>query len=91
MFYQLTIRAHRDCVRRYGRTVVTDRMLCAATRSKEPCRTDSGGPLVVRSPNGSYSLAGILSVGMICSHTDNVGVFTNISAVHDWLADTMIW
>ena len=83
--------AHGDCVKQLGRAAVTDRVLCAASRSEEQCQTDSGGPLVVRSSDGSYFLAGIFSVGMICSNSDNIGVFTNISVVRDWLTDAMLW
>ena len=81
---------HGECVRRYGR-IATDRMLCADSSSEQTCRIDSGGPLVVRNTDGSYSLAGIFSVGMICSSRDTVGIFTNITAVGDWLAETMIF
>ena len=67
-------------------------MLCAASLCKEMCQADSGGPLVVNSPYGSYSLAGIFSVGMIYSSSShNTGMFTNISVVHDWLADAILW
>ena len=83
--------AHRECVRRLGRAFVTDQVLCASTRSKEACQADSGGLLVVRSPDSSYSLAGIFSVGMICGSSEGIGVFTNISVIRDWVADTMIW
>lgn len=91
VFYQVTIMPHSECVGRYGSTVVTDRMLCAASSSDRSCFTDPGGPLVVRGPDGSYTLAGIFSSGMRCSNRDDVGIFTNITAVHDWLADTMVW
>ena len=91
IFYQLTIMAHRECERRLGRAVMTDRVLCASARSEEACQADPGGLLVVRSPDGSYSLAGIFSVGMICSSSENIGVFTNISVVRNWLADSIIW
>lgn len=79
--------AHRDCVSKYGARLVTDGMLCANSTSEQPCKADSGGLLVTRSPEGSYSLAGIFSVGMIRSGHDNLGIFTNITAVSGWLAD----
>lgn len=90
IFYQVTIMPHSECVSRYGRGFVTDRMLCASTTSKGLCQTHSGGPLVVRRPDGSYSLAGILSAGMRCSTRDSVGLFTNMSAMYDWLHNNMV-
>ena len=45
---------------------------------------------MVRGPDGSFMLAGISSVGMVCGSGDNMGIFTNITAVNDWLVDTMI-
>lgn len=83
-----------DCVRRfpaiYGKAVVTDRMMCAGSSSVNSCRHDSGGLLVVRNPEGSYSLAGILGPGITCDSSGNVGIFTKIPAVNDWLVENMI-
>lgn len=95
IFYQLTIVPHGDCVSRYGirygKRLVTDRMLCAVSSSEESCRPDSGGLLVVRSPGSFYSLAGILSIGLICDSGGSLGVFTNITALNDWLVETIHW
>ena len=82
---------HGDCVTRYGDTLVTDRMLCAASNSEQPFKADPGGLLVVRSPEGSYSLAGIFEMGIIHGRHGDSGMFTNITAVSDWLADVMTW
>ena len=90
VFYQLTIIPHGDCASRYGKEVVTDRILCASSDSEKSCQPDSGGPLVVRSSSGSYTLAGIMSMGMICGSGGSLGVFTNITTVNDWLVDNMI-
>ena len=81
---------HRECFCRYGGDVVTDRVSCATFSSEELCHSDSVGPLVVRSPDGSYSLAGIPAVGMLCSNRDKIAVFTNITAVNDWLVSNMV-
>ena len=89
IFYQLSIMHHEDCLSRYGSRVVTDQTLCATTNSEGSCQIDSGGLLVVRSSDGSYSLAGIYSLGMISSSHDNIGIFTNITAVSEWLAKNM--
>ena len=45
---------------------------------------------MVRSSEGSYTLAGISSMEMICGSDDNIGVFTNIRTVNDWLVKNMI-
>ena len=81
---------HNDCVSQFSRGHVTDQMLCASSRSDRLSQSDSGGPLVIRSPDGSYSLAGVLSMGMGREIYDDIGVFTNIAAVRDWMADYMI-
>lgn len=78
--------SHWACVRKYG-SYVTDRMLCVASSSHYPCFTDLGGPLIVRSADCSYSLAGIFSVGMKCTSSEGVGVFTSLAVVRDWLAE----
>lgn len=78
---------HSDCVSRYGSGFVTDRMLCAASSNPNSCLSDRGGPLVVRGPDKSYSLAGIVLRRMGCGSRDYVGAFTNITAVYDWLTD----
>lgn len=89
LFYQVTIMPRSKCVSRYGKAV-TDRMLCAASSSNSSCWSDPGGPLVVRGPDGSYSLAGIFSGGMGCNIRDHIGIFTNITAIRNWLTDYVI-
>ena len=85
---------HSECVSRYDSRYSSrarrDWKLCATSSSREWCRSDPGGPLVVRSPDGSYSLAGIASKGMGCDSHDDVAIFTNIAAVYDWLTDYVI-
>ena len=79
--------SHKDCIREQGRRFVTDRMLCATTSTDKVCLTDSGGPLVVCNLYGTYSLAGIFSMGMGCNYHHGVGVFTNIMGVRDWITE----
>ena len=86
VFYQVSIMAHSDCVSRFG-SYITNQMLCATSSDADSCLTNPGGPLVVRSPDGSYTIAGIFSAAMKCSSHDNVGVFISVTAVHNWLAD----
>lgn len=62
-------------------------MLCIVSSSEEFRQTDPGGPLVVQGTDSAYMLAGILSRGMGCNNRDDVGVFTNIAAVRDWIAE----
>lgn len=69
---------------------MTDEMLCVIPNSQDSCVTDLGGPLVVRSPDGSYSLAGVFSAAMRCTSDHNFGFFISVAAVRDWLADYMV-
>ena len=66
-------------------------MLCAFAHpgDEETINPDSGGLLLVRRPDGSYALAGILSRGVFYDSVSNLGIFTKISAVNDWLVHTM--
>ena len=74
-------------MKEYVRGFVTDQMLCATTITDKVCLTDSGGPLVLRSSDGAYSLAGIFSMGMRCDYVHGVGIFTNVMAVRDWITE----
>ena len=50
---------------------------------------DSGGPMAVKSENGSFILAGIISWGYECGKRNVPGFYTRVSEVHQWIQETM--
>ncbi|KAH0626590.1 hypothetical protein JD844_001664 [Phrynosoma platyrhinos] len=49
---------------------------------------DSGGPLACKL-NGTWFLAGIVSIGLGCANTIQPDVYTRTSSFMDWIQDTM--
>lgn len=82
--------SHSHCAGVLSKGYVTDQMLCASGSSEESCQINSGGPLVVRSSEGSYSLAGIHSQRITRDRSNRIGIYTNITALHDWLANYLV-
>lgn len=68
--------------------VVTDSMLCAGyeTLTMGACYGDSGGPLMVQQPDGSWTQIGIVSWGPYgCVASDFYDVFTRVSSYWEWI------
>ena len=75
---------------------LTDNMICAGSASGErtSCNGDSGGPLMIKQPDGAWLQVGVVSWGRVpldaskrCGHTDLYAVFTRVSNYYDWIAD----
>ena len=65
-----------------------DTKLCAESpdgESRDACRGDSGGPLMVRLENNTYQLVGVVSAGIGCGNPAFPGVYTKVSAYIDWI------
>ncbi|VEN45707.1 unnamed protein product, partial [Callosobruchus maculatus] len=67
------------CMKSYGRSKITERMLCAGylEGGKDACQGDSGGPLVVAGVQ-----VGIVSWGYGCARLGYPGIYTNISKIY---------
>jgi trypsin len=69
---------------------VTERMLCAgyAQGGKDSCQGDSGGPMVMKNAAGENILVGVVSWGQGCARPELYGVYSKVSSVSQWIADT---
>jgi len=69
---------------------VSENMFCAGLREggKDSCQGDSGGPVVSRA-TGANQLVGVVSFGDGCARRLKYGVYTRVSQISQWIADTM--
>ncbi|KAG5885760.1 hypothetical protein JTB14_031197 [Gonioctena quinquepunctata] len=72
-----------DCRGLYSTSVITTQMFCAGEvgdGGKDACQGDSGGPAAV-----DGVVVGVISWGRGCARPQSPGVYTQISAVRDWI------
>ena len=76
------------CADVYGPEYNGASMVCAGDPQggTDTCQGDSGGPLTVAGPGGAPLLAGATSFGRGCGRADSPGVYAEIAAVADFLA-----
>jgi secreted trypsin-like serine protease len=75
------------CGAAVGQTI-HDRQICAGhvkRRNEDSCNADSGGPLVRLDSNECPVLVGLVSYGIGCGKEGVPGVYTRVSAFHDWI------
>jgi trypsin len=82
--------SHARCAEGYGADEITDQMICAGLDEggKDSCQGDSGGPLVlsVTDDRGSRPvLSGVVSWGHGCARPRKYGVYSKVSAAHEWI------
>ncbi|XP_059351434.1 chymotrypsinogen A-like [Daphnia carinata] len=83
----VTIITNEDC-----RTTFTDpgaipnHMLCASTTDADSCQHDGGGPLVVKTEDGLWTQAGIVSWGEGCADPAfPAAVYTRVNWLRGWI------
>jgi len=66
---------------------VTETMVCAGYPEGgiDSCEGDSGGPLMIRRPDNSWVLVGIVSNGIRCAEPNLPGIYTRVSKFINWI------
>ena len=80
-FFSLTV--CNDNYGLFGGIVVED-MICAGEEGLDSCQGDSGGPLMCENQTVQ---CGIVSWGVGCAFDGFPGVYTEVSAYIDWIAE----
>lgn len=69
----------------------TDQMSCAGGGRVDTCSGDSGGPLLVRGPDGQPVIAGITSFGLLadgaCGIRNEPGYYGRLATLGGWVRD----
>lgn len=84
--------AKNDCASKYRQLGVdlTDRQICAGgVFAEDACRGDSGGPLMLRRPDGVWETVAVVSFGYGCGRDGWPGVYTSVANYIDWIESTL--
>ncbi len=55
----------------------------------DTCQGDSGGPLMLFNASNQWVLVGLTSNGVGCARSTNMGVYTRVAYLQDWINSTM--
>jgi len=80
------IMSGEECVDKYNKNEITDKMICAQSPGADACYGDSGGPMTVMT-RGRRVLVGVVSWGRECARDKWPGVYSRVDSVLDWLRD----
>ena len=84
---EVDVTSNSRCVAAF-RTIYTqieDRIICALRFGKRPCKSDSGGPLIVRCDgSGKDVLVVVSSAGIGCAQPKFPGLYGRVSDAHVW-------
>ena len=81
----VTTMTNQQCRGKYGKSRITDYMICAGDVGRDSCQGDSGGPLSVLGQDDRYSQIGIVSWGEGCAKPGYPGVYTRLTSLLDWV------
>lgn len=76
--------SREECRKRFQEDEIFDYNICAFSKGKDSCQSDSGGPLVV---NGK--LVGVVSWGIGCGNGKNPGVYSSVPKFSRWIKKAM--
>lgn len=87
MQVELPVVDQTSCSQAYPGNRIDRRVVCAGLPEggKDSCQGDSGGPLVVKDARGEYTQIGVVSFGRQCAVKGAFGVYSRVSAFHDFL------
>uniref|UniRef100_S4PK70 CLIP domain-containing serine protease n=1 Tax=Pararge aegeria TaxID=116150 RepID=S4PK70_9NEOP len=69
---------------------LTDNQLCAGgVFAQDACRGDSGGPLMRKTPSGTWETVAVVSFGYGCGRDGWPGVYTSVANYMDWIQETI--
>lgn len=80
---EVALISREECSKRYPNDKIFDYNICAFTKGKDSCQSDSGGPMVINN-----KLVGVVSWGLGCARDMNPGVYTSVPKVMDWIETT---
>ena len=72
----------------YGGDFIGPTNLCTFS-DRDGCVFDSGGPIIYKDPDVGDILVGLISYGVDCADIIYPAVNARVSAVYDWIADTV--
>ncbi|XP_059547925.1 mastin-like [Myotis daubentonii] len=83
---EVPIVADEICRQQYLRIdkVIQDDELCAGSRERDSCQSDSGGPLVCKW-RGTWVQVGVVSWGESCGLADFPGVYARVTSFLPWI------
>ncbi|XP_037794734.1 transmembrane protease serine 9-like isoform X2 [Penaeus monodon] len=84
---ELPIVPQDECEKQYAPISIAGHFVCAGEEGKDACQSDSGGPLVVSRPDGSWYLLGLTSWGRGCGRPKYPGVFVQVESYLSWIAN----
>jgi hypothetical protein len=90
MLQKATLLAMRqsDCAAAYARVnyrVTTDMLCATASRGRDTCVGDGGGPMFVTTRDKRFYQTGVSSWGVGCPRDDAPGVFANVRLLSPWI------
>lgn len=77
-------------VYKQARIFIGDTQICAGgEEGRDTCVGDSGGPLMMKSDNGTWYATGVVSFGISCGTKGWPGVYTDVVKFLPWIKAQM--